>query len=144
MTLKNFPRYWKWDAIIDISLNKLLTKWLSCRWYETPWHFCDVIVIMLQTGKWHVIVIPLKAHQDPLFLQPPPPPHHHHHHHHHPTHTPKWHHSHFSQITPARSKPIWSWFSKILQDLYTLISGRTATNFIQPWVMDHICLMWRK
>ena len=29
-------------VFFDVSLNKLLTKQASCRWFETPWRSCDV------------------------------------------------------------------------------------------------------
>ena len=53
---ERFPRYWptsdqslqrtrRFDVFFDVSLNKPLTKQSSCRWFETQWRPCDVIVI---------------------------------------------------------------------------------------------------
>ena len=53
---ERLPRYWptsdqssqrtrRFDVFFDVSLNKPLNKQSSCRWFETQWRPCDVIVI---------------------------------------------------------------------------------------------------
>ena len=33
------------NAFYDVSMNRLLNKQSSCRWFEIPWHACDVTVM---------------------------------------------------------------------------------------------------
>ena len=52
-TLVNFlhkePRMMSFKALFYVSLNQLLNEHSSFRWYDAPWHWCDVTVMVRGT-----------------------------------------------------------------------------------------------
>ena len=42
------PVMWSFEILFVINLNELLDKQSSCWWFETPWHPCDIAVMMRQ------------------------------------------------------------------------------------------------
>ena len=40
----NVPVLWSFDIFFGASLNKLLAKQLSCRWFTIPWRSYDILV----------------------------------------------------------------------------------------------------
>ena len=45
LTLKG-PVRWNFNVFLQMGLNKLLSKHLSCPWIEMPWHSCDITVMV--------------------------------------------------------------------------------------------------
>ena len=39
------PVMWNFGVYIFVDLNKLFNEQLSCRWFEIPWHLCDIAVM---------------------------------------------------------------------------------------------------
>ena len=57
-------QYWGFDVLFDVNMKELLNEKSTCRWFESPWHLCDIaemgVVFLIQLCIEHQTIIIIK------------------------------------------------------------------------------------